>query len=375
MNKKEFGPIYAKASNNKIKVWSAKVVEDTMYVTHGYEDGKKITDKKEIKGKNIGKSNETTPFEQACSDAQSKINKKIDEGYMVNVDNVVETSIDLPMLALNFKDRSHDIVYPAYVSPKLDGFRLVTRQNENNIEYVSRKGKIYTCLKHLDDYVEVLLNQIHIGDGEAFNPDLPLQEIAAAVKKENESTEDIQYWLFDIIDLKLIFEKRYNDIKKFFDVYSDGKNEFGFRTYGPLVEVPNYEVKNLEELEAYHKKFTELGFEGTMVRNKAGLYVLKHRSKDLQKKKDFLESEFKIVGSHEGTGNDIGTVVFECEVINNEGVTEIFSVRPKGSRKQRKEWLQKIESLKGQFLTVRFQHWSNKGIPCQNRGICIRNYE
>jgi ATP-dependent DNA ligase len=371
MNKKEFGPLYAKASNNKVKVWSATVIDNMFYCTHGYLDGKKITDEKEIKSKNIGRANETTPFEQACNDAQSKMNKKIDEGYMTNLDDVAETSIELPMLALNFKDRSHDIVYPAYVSPKLDGFRLVTRQTEDNVEYVSRKGKIYTCLKHLDDYIEVLLNEIHVGDGEAFNPDLPLQEISAAIKKENESTEDIQYWLFDIIDLKQIFEQRYKKITQFFDIHSDGVNVYGFRKYGPIVEVPNYEVNNLEELEAWHKKFTELGFEGTMVRNKAGLYVLKHRSKDLQKRKDFLESEFKIVGGKSATGNDIGTVVFRC--ITETG--KEFDVRPKGSRQKRREWLKDIDSLIGKMLTCRYQLVSNDGIPCQARGIVIRDYE
>lgn len=369
---KTFGPIYAKASNNKIKMWSANVTDNILSITHGYTDGKQVTDTKEVSGKNLGKKNETSPFKQACSDAQSKYNKKIDEGYMVNLDDVAETSIELPMLALNFRDRAHDIIWPAYASPKLDGNRLLAKFKEDNkLNYLSRKGKEFSTLSHLDNDVNELLNHISFSDGELYVHNWALQDIAAASKKLRPETSQLEYWVFDVPNKDLVFESRYSLIKSFFDSKETQLNEQGFRKFGQLVEVPNYEINNIDELQTYHDQFIKMGFEGTMIRNKNGLYKFGHRSADLQKKKDFLEDEFKIIGGKSAEGNDIGTVVFRC--ITKEG--KEFDVRPKGTREQRKEWLDNIDSLINKDLTVRFQYFSNDLVPCHNRGICIRDYE
>jgi len=121
----------------------------------------------------------------------------------------------------------------------------------------------------------------------------------------------------------------------------------------------------------WHKKWTEIGFEGTMIRNKKGKYIQKHRSKDLQKYKDFLDAEFKIIGGTEATGNDVGTIVFQCVTDDNKP----FTVRPKGSRDIRRQWLRDINNLIGKLLTVRYQNLSDDGIPIFPVGLEIRDYE
>ena len=77
------GPLYAIASTGKIKMWKGEVVEpSTINITYGYIDGKKQSSSKDIlHGKNIGKANETSPWEQAVLELDSKARKKIDEGY------------------------------------------------------------------------------------------------------------------------------------------------------------------------------------------------------------------------------------------------------------------------------------------------------
>lgn len=371
MKKKDFGPIYAKASNKKIKVWSASVIDNELLITHGYVDGKKVTNTKIIKEKNIGKKNETSPFDQGCNEALSKLNKKVDEGYIENIDELENVIIELPMLALNFKDRSHDIVWPAYVSPKLDGNRLLVKLNKNKLLYLSRKGKEFNVLSHLDNDVNELIKHINFSDGELYFHGWALQDIASACKKERPETSQLEYWVFDIPNGQLPFEKRYSLITSFFDSKKTEINRQGFRKYGNLVEVPNYEIKNIDELQEFHNTFITLGFEGSMIRNKNGLYKFGHRSADLQKKKDFLEEEFKIIGGKSAEGDDIGTIVFRC--ITKEG--KEFDVRPIGKREQRKQWLDDIDSIINKNLTVRFQYFSNDNIPCHNRGICIRDYD
>ena len=149
---KTWPQLYAKASTGKIKTWKTWVVGDNqtnviIWTRHGYIDGK-LTDKaKPVKnGKNIGKSNETTPFEQACIEAQSAHNRKIDKKYITEIPNDDnEPDIYLPMLAKNFKKYSHHIKYPCLGQPKLNGVRCMAKKiSETQINYTSRKGKSST---------------------------------------------------------------------------------------------------------------------------------------------------------------------------------------------------------------------------------------
>lgn len=121
--------LYGKSTSGKIKMWKAEVIkcsddESMIRIEHGYSDGKKQEDVRSITaGKNIGKANETTPYEQACSEARSDFNKKKDECYAENIDDIKDESSGffLPMLAHRWQDHSSKIKFPAYTQPKLDG--------------------------------------------------------------------------------------------------------------------------------------------------------------------------------------------------------------------------------------------------------------
>lgn len=275
LRKKEFGPLYAKASNGKTKIWSCAIIEDnkglvTLNVIHGYLDGKKTTDTRDVEPKNQGKLNETTRWDQGLSEGQSKENKKRDEGYLDTIDEVATTEIELPMLAQKYTERKHKLVYPCYAQPKLNGVRCITKDAKKP-KYISRKGKFFTTLDHMNSEVKELLKFVGKGDGEAFHPEFNFQEVCRAIKKQRETSLELEYWVYDIADPSLTFEERTKKIKAFFDEYSKEKNSLGFRKYGKLVEVPTYEVKDEEEFKKYHKTFTEKwNFEGTILRNKEG---------------------------------------------------------------------------------------------------------
>lgn len=364
MKTNKIGPLYAKASTGKIKEWTITAVEENGRVVlntmTGYTNGKKTTATKEVKGKNIGKRNETSAWEQALLDAVSKAKKKRDEGYFDTVEEAQTTTVVLPMLALVYADRKHDINWPAYAQPKLNGVRCTASMTEYDPIYRSRKGKPYETLGHLNEEVEALLDMIQgSSDGEIFHPEWNFQEIVRAVKKHRPGiSEQLQYWVYDIVDPQADFEERSHRLK----ILPGFKN---------VVIVPTYLVNNEEELMARHKDFTAAGFEGTIVRNMKGKYELAHRSKNLQKYKDFVDEEYRIIGGNEATGNDAGTVVFVCET--DDGHT--FTVRPKGSRAQRRAWLSDINSIIGKQLTVKFQEKSEDGIPIFPVGLAIRDYE
>lgn len=69
--------------------------------------------------------------------------------------------------------------------------------------------------------------------------------------------------------------------------------------------VPTFQVQSLKEIEDYHEKFLEQGFEGTMIRLDLGPYENK-RSKQLLKYKNFKDAEFLILDVIEGEGNRSG---------------------------------------------------------------------
>lgn len=370
MKTTKFGPLYGKSSTGKIKIWEITInLEDNgqvkLITNSGYENGKKTNSTREIKGKNTGRANETTPWNQAILEATSKMNKKKDEGYVENKDDLKDQDLLLPMLAHSYTKRKHDIVWPAIVQPKLNGVRCLTVMTENSLEYLSRKGKKYSTLRHLDECTKALISELGVPlDGEVFVKDWTFQEIVRAIKKDRgKVTDQLQYWIYDIVDTNSTFEER---LEKMILAHSKL-----IKLDAPVKLTPYFIVKNEEEMMERHKIWTAQGFEGTIARNIKGKYVIKNRSKDLQKYKDFKDSEYEITGGTEATGNDSGTVIFTCKTLQGKE----FSVRPMGSRERRREWLRDIDLLVGKKLIVKYQELSENGTPIFPVGVEIRDFE
>lgn len=372
---KEYPVLYGTGSTGKIKIFKIKVLDDPLcnsdvcqiVMEFGQEGGKLAKNCRLIEtGKNIGKSNETTPYEQACNDAQSKWQKKKDEGYTETKKAQQTQELLLPMLALKYEERKHDIVFPCYVQPKLDGVRCITTSDGDLLTYHSRQGKEFNTLHHLNEEVQTLMDCLgaaDIPDGEIYcHEELTFQEIIAAVKKENDETPKLKYYIYDTANPNKTFKQRNEDLV----LTAQGIGEMN-----NIVIVPTYEVNNEAEIIKYHNQFVKEGYEGVIIRNANGKYTFKHRSKDLQKWKYFKDKEFTITGGKEATGEDKGTVVFICDAGNGK----TFECRPRGSRELRKRWFKDLEYLKGSRLTVRFQELTDDGLPRFPVGIAVRDYE
>lgn len=117
--------LFGLTSTGSVKTWKVSVVpleDGTVAIDqeYGKKDGKLQTNRKTVKvGKNIGKSSETTPLQQAISEANSKHRKKCDEGYSLDPDKL--STPMLPMLAKSFKDHKAKVEYPAFCQRKYDG--------------------------------------------------------------------------------------------------------------------------------------------------------------------------------------------------------------------------------------------------------------
>lgn len=366
MKLKMLPALYGRASNGKIKIWKIEAqgweTNSNAIITtsYGYIDGQIQQTTKNAYSKNVGKSNETSPFEQAVLEATSLWNSKKDEGYVEDKSNIPKaSSLDffLPMLAQVWEKRQKYINVPAYVQPKLDGVRCLARKKNGEVYMWSRKGKSLDIPVEIKESLSHFLREGQCVDGEIYVHGWTFQRIVSAVKKYRDDTALLEYHIYDSPVLNESFESRFvNQFSQ--EVFQDN-----------IVIVPTKLVESIdfaiEELERY----LGAGYEGLMIRNASGLYKYKHRSNDLQKMKKFTDAEFEVIGVEEATGRDSGTAIFVCK--NKNG--NIFNVRPTGTLEQRAEYLENFnKKYRGKMLTVKFQDLTDDGIPRFPVGLHFR---
>ena len=364
---KTFPTLYKKTKTGKVQQWTISVQETgagygRITVEHGQLNGKKQVITKDVtSGKNVGKKNATTPFQQALSESSSKWSKQVDAGYTEDSSGV--SSVILPMLAktyvLNRNMVKQDCIA---LQPKLNGVRCLAYRLNGHVVLMSRKGKEYTKnLPHIVNALETVLDDTTIFDGELYVHGWTFQKIIRSVKKLNiNNGHKIQYWIYDIADNNIIFKERYLNLLKYKQYLS--KHTFKIvKTYLSLED----------RITEYHDKFVEDGFEGIIIRKMDKVYEFNTRSNSLYKYKRFFDKEVLIVGYKEGTGIETGCVVWEVR----DEFGNIFWSRPKGSHKQRRIWYRCAKRYIGSVLTIRYQELTEANVPVFNVGIAIRDYE
>ena len=367
--------LYGLNKNKGIKVWSISVIEPewlpgmaVIKALHGIEGGKMAANEKTIKvGKNIGKSNETTPIEQAISEAKSTEQRKRDSGYADTAElaKASQNPFFKPMLASSWDKHSHKINFPCYVQPKLDGCRMLAEMNnDGEVSVWSRGRKVIDTVDHIKSELKLLLKPGEAVDGEIYVHGWTFQRITKAIKKKREDTLRLEYHIYDAPKIS-----HYIKFRNRFEVLSFRESVVGIWEKGinHLKLVNTKLVKNIDELTQEEEKAVKLNYEGLMVRNVNSEYLFGHRSYDLQKVKRFEDSEFTIVGVTDGVGKEEGAAVF---TVSDNSVT--FNVRPTGTHEERKRLYQNRSKLIGKTLTVKFQGKSEDGVPRFPVGVGIR---
>jgi len=359
--------LYKKNKNGSFQAWSIFTHGADIYTKHGKVDGKQQESIKTAKGKNIGKTNETTSSEQANLTAQSMWNKKKDKGYFTSIEDAENEVVFLPMLAHELTDKMREkLEFPVYIQPKMDGVRCLARWDGDKIQLLSRGGKDYN-IPHLSEALQAVIEPGQVLDGEIYIHGVLRQDINALVKKHrDEEYEDtgycsnnLQYWIYDtfkVDNLKQSFEERYAHLLQ---LNTDQKI---------LIPVPLTTANNNQNMIDAHDLYTGMGFEGSIIRLFKGPYELGHRSRGLLKYKDFQDAEFKIIGAQEGVGKFVGCVTWTCITSNGQE----FNVVPKGTLKQKKEWFKDAQKYIGKEITVKYQSLSKDGIPEFPVGIGLR---
>jgi DNA ligase-1 len=336
--------LYKKDSKNKIRIWKIESQGSKIIQYSGLIDGKLIINEKSCKSKNVGKSNETTPEEQAKLEIISEIKSKIDEGYFYSLEEATNNKVILPMLAKSYEDEKHKIDWSSsYIQPKLDGMRcLANIKSDGTVTLISRDGKIISNMDHIIKDLSTIKKDI-ILDGELYAHGLSFQENMKLIKKYRKNeTEKIKYHVYDLVSDDPFFNRK---IKSY------------IKNLKNCVEVLTYPIINESDIKEYHSKFISEGYEGSIIRHGSEGYKINGRSSNLLKYKDFHDITAKIIDIEPAEQRpEWGVPVLEY---NNN----IFRAGMKYSHDERKEFLTNKNNYIGKTAEIRFFEYTDDGIP------------
>lgn len=337
--------IYKKDSTGRIRFLTVESKGAIVHQTSGLiNTDNPVVTSYECTGKNIGRSNETTPEQQADLEAASKISIKLTEGYFETVTQAHITEVILPMLAKEYKKEQAKINWnlPVFVQPKLDGMRCLASKG---MGLISRQGNEITTVKH----IRMDVDKYPFGntfDGELYAHGKSFQENMRLVKKYRPGeSEAIRYRVYDMVFPNVPFERRYEFLKE----------AVKGMTYMELV--PTFRVTSFEQVLEYHKQFLADGYEGTIIRHGNSGYAINKRDTQLLKYKDFLDIQCEVIDVEPSEKNPKQGVVI-CK--NDKGT---FGCGMKFSHAEREEILQNKDQYIGQMAEIRFFEYTENGLP------------
>ena len=393
-------------SLNRVRVWSiwTEKVNDSLtnILTEDGVEGGKMKGSLTPITKGLGKNNVE---EQAISDSQSVLNKKIKEGYGADKNSMKKkgdtATIKSPMKAETYKpfpkddkekkssftlDKAGIRGTRVGVQRKLDGWRLRIVVNKDTVSFHTSSGDKTLSFPQIEAQIRKAFDKNiaywekkygvteHILDGEIYTHNLQVVRDAkdnvtghfyqdktsgfAAVASATASTvnitpakqalrDEMQFHLFDVaIDDKTVLDTTRQEICKY---YVDNKFVLGVETI-----FINAEETELEKL---MKQFLEEGYEGLMIKILNTPYEFK-RSKFVLKYKPLIDDEFQVTGFKKSiTGETLGSLEFTTD----KGV--IFFGNPMMTDAQKQEiWYNQSKYL-GKWATCVFLEYTADDAP------------
>jgi DNA ligase-1 len=410
--------LFARDIHSDIKHWSCSVYEEegkgVILVKYGVLFGNRAERITIVtKGKNIGKSNETTPISQAIHDADGKILNKRREGYKSlsdlkcsNIEHLLsslneEITQDIfhflehnlpadntdmegnakPMKAQPYlkDDNTPRISFPCIGQAKINGFRCFSSfrlglktlfGSELTVQFLSKRGLDFIPLPIIEKELLELYNTIPdnekeflIFDGEMFIPNQKLETISSAVRKRNELTNSLEFHIFDLAVPNLTQKER---VVKLSNYFKNSNKEFKF-----IKRVPNVMINSHAEAVIFKNKCIQEGHEGAIFRDLTSNYQFGKRPKTMVKFKDRESSEFLITNIIDSDKNP-GIPIFVCK---NDINDENFEVVIEGTLDERRQYFTNKEQHIGKYITVEYYERTKKGVPFHAIGVAVRDYE
>ena len=275
-----------------------------------------------------------------------------------------------PMLAYKVDKKPVDWSEKVFIQPKLDGVRCIFTKDGA----YSRTGKEFKNLAHvkydLTDFFRKHPNVIL--DGELYNHALKndFEKIISLVRKQKPTDQDardaenlVQYHVYDtVLDFAegVDYFDRFNWLTRYLPIAAT------------MTLIKNTVVDSQDEAKMLHNVHLAQGYEGSMLRlNKK--YEHK-RSYNLQKFKDFSDTEATIIGYEAGKGKFTG-LIGKFFMQDDDG-NEFGCPIGKGYNfADRKVILNNIHDYIGQRATFTYFQRTNAGSYRHPLFKTLRNYE
>jgi DNA ligase-1 len=372
-----FPPLYTRNSRGGIQIWKIEVEGNKWRTRFGQIDGKIQTGEwTTCEGKNLGRSNATTPEQQAMLEAANAHRRRIEHGAHLDVNQIDKPKFFTPMLAHSYKDHP-DITYPIWSQPKLDGIRCLV----NSEGMLSRRGKPIVAAPHIFAACQELgLPSSITLDGELYADKFKsdFDSLCSIIRKMKPTKDDLdrselemEYWIYDMFDSSrpdLPFEVRFAELDLRIFKSQPGPS---FKRRGPLVRVPTHLVKDKTKLDDHYETYLSMDLEGQMIRDPQAKYK-PGRGKALLKRKELLEEEFPIIGVEAGKGKCAREAARLIVRLPNG---KIAKPKPMGGTEFAQRLLRDRNKVIGKLATVRFGNYTPDGSLRFPRAKAIRDYE
>lgn len=417
---KIFESVYAKNNAGKVLEWYAEIENKdslvTIRINYGELGGKMIVDtEKVLQGKNLGKANETTPFQQAVNQVESRYRRKKKQGYKSTEDldfvkhamsgetiheflirklpndRTDENDNIKPMKAQQYyrskknwispegklyTDRKYYYMenpyqikekgaiitkFPCLIQPKINGVRALIYLDSNDKVVIRSKEGLDYNIPHIKEAFQEQFKTIDgdiVFDGELYIPNTALQDIASAVKATNLMTPSVMYYAFDLAISEMNNVDRYKKLKEVIPIH--------FSVY----LVPTYVVSSDTIVQEFTDKFIKEGYEGSILRSKDSEYQFGKRKVNMTKLKRILDDDFMIMDIVPQEKNrTLGQ--FFC--VTDDG--KEFMVNPTGSEEYKQLLLIEKSNHIGKMLQCFFYEYTNDEKPFHIVKAVIRDYE
>ena len=273
-----------------------------------------------------------------------------------------------PMLAHKVNENRIDFSEKVFIQPKLDGVRCIFTKDGA----YSRTGKQFHNLRHIELRLKNFfkLHPFTVLDGELYNHALrdDFEQIISLVRKQKPTDEDrrnaqhlIQYHVYDAIAEGPNYNDRLNWLKSQRKLFNN-----------VIIPVETLHVYSYKDAAETHKLFLKQGYEGSILRLN-GPYEQK-RSYNLQKFKDFSDTEATIIGYEAGKGKFTG-LIGKFLMVDDDG-NEFGCPIGKGyNYSDRRYILENIHDYIGKVATFTYFERTKAGSYRHPLYKTLRNYE
>lgn len=343
--------LYSKSAHGKLRFWEIWSEGDIIYMEYGNIDGESIINEEHIP---CGLANRTLE-EQINLRINSRINKKKDEGYVESkedaLNNIKTNSLGFkkPAKCHSWNKYGHKFPFSTtYIQHKLDGHHCnIICIDGKNIAY-SSNGKIIDTIPEILQSIEIPEGMVI--EGELYSHGTPLQTISSWVRRRQDNTKKLHYFIYDI-DLQECYSRRFellNQLKI--------NNEF-------CSIMPSKIITGNFDVNKYMKAALEERYEGLVLRSIGFPHMDGKRSKGMLKVKSIhfkgefaMDDEFLVVNILSSVD---GFARLQCETIDGNK----FMVLCHGTHEYKKHVLENKKEFLFRHVRIEYSGWTKDKKP------------